>query len=114
MLCHANDKNIPLLIRQLEHTNDDVLNITYESLIEIGVPAVPALIEALGDSNREYRTEVSSALAQIGMPAMPALIAALDHENAIVRQEDVEQLLVLTLTNEIPFNHKDYKTLSAP
>ena len=41
---HAHDLNIASLIQQLEHTDADVRDSTYKSLVETGEAAVPALI----------------------------------------------------------------------
>ena len=92
IVCHAHDEDIASLIQQLKHTDVDVQDSAYKTLIEMSEAAVPALIEALGDADHEYGAKVSSVLTQIGMPAIPTLIAALDHENAVVRQAVVVKL----------------------
>ena len=93
IISHAQDKDIASLMQQLKHTDVDVQDSAFKSLIEMSEAAVPALIEALGDdADREYGAKVSSVLTQIGMPAIPTLIAALDHENAVVRHAVVVKL----------------------
>ena len=60
IVCHAQDKDIASLMQQLEHTDEDVQNNAYSSLIEIGEAAVPVLIVGLNHENVYVRNTIKT------------------------------------------------------
>ena len=99
MVCHAHDQNTASLIQQLEHTDDDVLNSAYKSLVEIGEAAVPALIVGLNHEKAKVREDVVYILHGIrkrvphNKDIVRALVKALKNDDAKVRDWAVRGFL---------------------
>ena len=113
IVSHAQDKDIALLIQQLEHTDEDVQYSARKSLIEIGKAAVPALIVGLNHENAVVRKEVVGILRDIWLnnrriifelPKLKSLDANMNDiprdEDLVSRNEDITCALVKVLEDD--------------
>ena len=89
----------------LSNEDPSVLNKVFESLVNIGKPAVPILIDALVEGDSEVRISVCHALGELGssaVEAIPALRQALNDQYYDVSDAAAAALESIRLQSEGP------------